>query len=126
MIGPKKDEPDNEFIFEGFTEDEINKNFSKLAEELFDEDITIDSLLEKEDLKSEDTVKIPYFRNYQPNIYDFLARAKTEEQCFEIIDYCLKKGEISIDEANEIKHKINSGVKGIYGTRNPGYYSSKL
>ena len=50
------------------------------------------------------------FRGYNPNIFDFLARAKTVEECEEIIEFCLKQGEID-DEIAKFHLKSDKARK---------------
>ena len=69
--------------------------------------------------------KEPHFRNYNPGILDFLARANTEDECKELIDYLQSKGEISEEEANHYHYLLKNEGPSVFGTRLPGYYDSE-
>ena len=117
--------------FQGFTIDQIQKNFKSLAQELTDADgQSLSEVLNEihdDDQEIEETLtQPPFFRGYNPTIKDFLARAQTEEQCREIIAYCLSKGEITQDEADHLSYRLEKGGPRAFGTRSPGYYDRKL
>lgn len=63
-------------------------------------------------------------RGYIPGVYDFLARAKTVEECLEIIDYLEGKGEIETELAEELRRQAKEEGADSFGSRNPGYYDS--
>ncbi|MCY3411500.1 MAG: DUF2095 family protein [Candidatus Heimdallarchaeota archaeon] len=111
----------DEEVPEGLTLEELESHFSSIANELKGGDISVENLLEKEKKKQP-----PFFRNYDPNVLDFLARANTHEECVEIIEYCLTKQEISKEEAENLMEKLNTHGPDFFGTRKPGYYDSKL
>lgn len=97
--------------FDGFDIERLTKDFKSLAAELVNEEPIV--------LKTE---KEPTFKNYNPTIIDFLARAKTYDECNEIIDFCLSKKEISNVEADKYRKVLkDSGPKG-FGDRDPGFY----
>ncbi len=105
----------------GIDIDSLQENFKSLAKELLSGAISIDAMLDRNTPK-----KQPYFRNYNPNILDFLARAKTEQECIEIIDYCLSRNEITKKDADVYKQLLSEGGPEIFGTREPGYYDRML
>ncbi|MHA2249573.1 MAG: DUF2095 family protein [Candidatus Kariarchaeaceae archaeon] len=113
----------SEEAFEGFSFDEIAENFHVLAKELRNGGENFENVMKR---SSDDTKKIPYFRDYEPQILDFLARATTEEECEEIIDYCRSKGDIDDAEEQELRDRLKKGGPRAFGTRKPGYYDSKL
>ncbi|MHA2504437.1 MAG: DUF2095 family protein [Candidatus Kariarchaeaceae archaeon] len=120
MHNPVDHEHDHETEgFEGFTIEEIKKNFKSLGQEL--------------EKPSEDTsVEVPadegqpFFRGYIPTIKDYLERASTHEECQEIIDYCLQQGEITDEEAANYRQRLKLGGPRAFGSRGPGYYDQKL
>lgn len=63
-------------------------------------------------------------RGYIPGVYDYLARAKTVEECLEIIDYLEGKGEIEPELAKELRRQAREEGPDSFGTRDPGYYDS--
>jgi hypothetical protein len=97
--------------FDGFDIKRIKRDFKALAAELVTEDaITIK------------TEKEPTFRNYSPTILDFLARAKTIEECNEIIDFCHSQNEITKEEAEKYRKVLESSGPDVFGDRKPGFY----
>ena len=111
--------------FEGFTLEEIEKHFKSLASEL-KTDKTLVAGLGNEEEESKDASKVPFFRGYQPSLLDFLARATTIDECHEIIDYCLSRSEITLEEAEKLIKKVEKGDPPVFGYRKPGYYDAKL
>ena len=109
--------------FDGFTMDELDKEFSSLAEELKNRGLTLNSVIEVTQRFEE---PIPHFRNYDPTILDFLERANSEEQCKEIIAFCLTKGEINQEEADKLYERLSKEGPSSFGTRDLGHYDSKL
>ncbi|OLS28005.1 MAG: hypothetical protein HeimC2_09080 [Candidatus Heimdallarchaeota archaeon LC_2] len=109
--------------FEGFTLEDLDNDFSSLAFEMKKSGVTLNSVMEVTQRFEE---PVPHFRNYNPTILDFLARANTDEECKEIITYCLKKGEITQDEANKLQEHLSKDGFSTFGTRSSGHYDSKL
>ncbi len=64
------------------------------------------------------------FRGYIPGVFDYLARAKTEEECLEIIDYLEAKGELEPELAEELRRQTREEGPESFGTREPGYYDT--
>lgn len=112
--------------FDGFTLDELKQNFGALAEELEHGGQPLGKLVEKAEEKQEEIAEEHHedraFQGYNPTIKDFLARATTVEECEEIIDYCLRQGDISDEEADELIYRLKRGGPRAFGTRRPGYY----
>ena len=109
--------------FEGFTVEEIKKNFKALGAELEE---PVAATIETAAIEPEDIQEQPFFRGYIPTIKDYLARASTVEECEEIIAYCLDQGEINQEEATEFNRRLKLGGPRAFGTRKPGYYDQKL
>lgn len=118
-----QDDHNHESEFDGFSLDEIEKNFKSLASELKTNDgKRLDDLVDE--AENEGPVEIPYFRDYNPTVLDYLQRAKTEEECQEIIEFCQKKGEIGEEEADNLKARLQKGGPRAFGQRDWGYYTS--
>jgi hypothetical protein len=99
----------------------IKKMFPNLVKELEGEEnkIKIDSV-RADAAKAEEAVSDPdsilldeaeaalpdMFRHYNPTIVDFIRRCDTQQQAEEIICYLLKRGEITTEEANEVRTQI--------------------
>jgi hypothetical protein len=112
--------------FEGFSLSEIKKRFGALGAELEGGGKRLDQLISQAEGGQEEENKTPFFRGYNPTIKDFLARAKTEEECVEIINYCLHKGDITEEEAKQYLERLEKGGPRAFGTRKPGYYDQHL
>ncbi|MFX0122643.1 MAG: DUF2095 family protein [Candidatus Hodarchaeota archaeon] len=66
------------------------------------------------------------FNNYEPSIFDFLARARNNEEGLEIIDFLAKQGELSAEVAKELKNKIKTlGIRCFGPKRSSNYYYRK-
>ena len=97
--------------FDGFDIERLKKDFKSLAAELVNEEPIA--------LKTE---KDPTFKNYNPTIIDFLARANTYEECNEIIDFCFAHNEISLEEAEKYRKVLEDSGPQIFGDRKQGFY----
>ncbi len=66
-----------------------------------------------------------------PGAIDFIRRCTTNEEALEILDYLLKKKELTVNEYEEYKRKISQkgGLKKLIeesgGFKKPGYYVEK-
>ncbi len=66
-----------------------------------------------------------------PGVIDFIRRCTTKKDAFEILDYCLKRKELTLEEYNKYKNQISleGGLKKLIdecgGIKNPGYYERK-
>lgn len=132
------DESDHEHSsgFDGFSMEEIEKHFSALAAELKGGGQSLNEVIEEAEISDNEPIgtvleKIDHsksnaesrvFQGYDPSIKDFLARAETREQCEEVITYCLKQGDITEEEAEQLRYRLEKGGPRAFGTRKPGYY----
>ena len=65
------------------------------------------------------------FRHFNPTAVDFIRRCDTETQAEEIITYLEKKGEITSENAEELRRKLKcDGVRG-FGSKKEEYYYFK-
>jgi hypothetical protein len=63
------------------------------------------------------------FQGYMPGVVDFICRCKTEEEALEIIDYMLKKGDLTKEYADMLKKQLKEKGLEFFGEhRSPGYY----
>ena len=63
------------------------------------------------------------FRNYNPNVIDFIRRCDTEGQAELIITYLEKKGELTKEYAEEIRKRLKrEGVKSFGSKKEENYY----
>ncbi len=118
-------------IDQNVTIDEISENLPVLYAELTNKkmsmsieevkDNSIFPSLRKEEKQDQDPLS-----NYTPSVYDFLGRAKTDEEGFEIIDFLAKQGNISSETETEITKKLKiSGIRFFGSIRSSNYYFRK-
>ncbi len=116
----------------------IKKMFPNLAKELEGEEnkVRIDSVrsdVSKAEESMSDTnptlleetkESIPdIFRHYNPTIVDFIRRCDTQDQAEEIICYLLKRNEITLQQASEVREQIKKeGLRSIGSKKEEGYY----
>ncbi len=94
-----------------FDKEEFRRLFPKLSEEMLGKSYDIREL-------SKDPLA-----GYEPNVYDFLCRAKSVEDGLKVIDYLERKGELSPELARELRDKlIRHGIKAFGERREFGYY----
>lgn len=107
--------------------EKFKKKYPNLAKEILDKDqnIPITSIRSKDTGKKIKKRKIQdELRN--PDVIAFIRRANNEEEAEEIIDFCLKKGEINEKYANNLKLQLAVyGVRSFGSKKEPGYYEKK-
>ncbi len=61
--------------------------------------------------------------HFVPSVIDYIRRCDTKEQAFEIVDYLLKRGEITKKEARAIKAQIRSqGIRSFGSKKEKDHY----
>jgi len=66
-----------------------------------------------------------------PGVIDFIRRCKTKDEAIEILDFCLKRGEIGRDDYEKYKSIImqkgglDKIIKESGGRKDPGYFERK-
>ncbi|MBD3230772.1 MAG: DUF2095 domain-containing protein [Candidatus Lokiarchaeota archaeon] len=107
--------------------EEFKKKFPNLAEEIMnkEQNIPITSIRSKDTRKKIKKRKMQdELRN--PDVIAFIRRANNDEEAEEIIDFCLKKGEITEKYANNLKLQLAVyGVRSFGSKKEPGYYEKK-
>ncbi len=85
-----------------------------------EEDIENEIKMKKEKKELQD----PYrFAGYDPDVIDFIRRCDTKEQAHEIIDYLEKKGELTSDEASNLRQRIEKeGIRSFGPKKEHGFY----
>jgi len=110
----------------------------KTAPKLSDDNLTIEfdakdfkkSLphLSSELIGGEKKINIQGIQNTipDPGAIDFIRRCRSKEEAFEIIDFLLKRNEISLDEFHSLKDQIkNQGLSSFGHQKKKGYYEKK-
>lgn len=112
-------------------------NLYKELEELDESKVPINSVranpqtaeeeLEQEETEeiSQPTVSPDKFRHFNPSATDFIRRCETEEQAEEIIDYLRKRGELTAQEAKEMKDQLKRDGVRSFGPKKEEYYYFK-
>jgi len=112
----KKRRPDE---FEEETED-FKEHFPAIHREITEGN----EKLEEEEIRTSSGIKhVRRFRGYTPGVVDFICRCETKEEAIEIIEYLLKKGELSEEYAASLRKQLNEKGLEFFGEhREPGYY----
>lgn len=119
----KNDNP--EYTSEGRVEEEIeDEEFEDVFPTLFREIKDGEKgILKEEQRTSSGSKKARKFRGHTPGAIDFICRCKSEQEAEEIIDYLLRKGEITEEYANNLKKQLQEKGLEYFGEhRTPGYY----
>ncbi len=67
------------------------------------------------------------WQGYDPDIIDFIRRAKSEKEAIEVIDYMLHREEISKPYAKRLITQLNEeGLKSFGSSKKIGYYFNPL
>lgn len=60
---------------------------------------------------------------YEPNVYDFLCRARSVEEGLKVLEYLEKRGELSPERSRELRDKLmRDGLESFGERRDFGYY----
>ncbi|MHA1977416.1 MAG: DUF2095 family protein [Candidatus Hodarchaeales archaeon] len=66
------------------------------------------------------------FRDFIPSVSDYLCRARTEDEAIEIIEFSVKQGQLSKQEAEQLLAKLEKeGVRAFGPIRTEGHYFRK-
>lgn len=94
--------------------DEFKKRYPRLSDELFSG--------KTKQFKMKIDILDPW-RGYVPTVVDYIRRCKTIEEAFEVVDYLLKRNELSLEEAEKIKEILKSnGLDAFGGRKEDDYY----
>ncbi len=119
----KNDNP--EYTSESRVEEEIeDEEFKDVFPSLFREIKDGEKgIMEKEHRTSAGSKKERKFKGHTPGAIDFICRCKSEKEAKEIIDYLLRKREITEEHANNLKKQLQEkGIEYFGEHRAPGYY----
>lgn len=63
------------------------------------------------------------WRGYVPTVIDYIRRCRTVEEAFEVIDYLVKRKELSPEEAEKLVEKLKAGgIEAFGGRKEDNYY----
>ena len=113
--------------------DENNKNSQKIETVSIKEPLNYSKIKRtKEEIIAITKGKASYHTEendelFNPNIVGFLRRCQKDEEAQEIIDYMLKKGEISKDDAEKYTKQLKEqGLRSFGSYKAPGYYEREF
>ena len=118
-------------VDQNITLDEIREKFPSLYSELTEKNMSIGiDKVEKDlitsTLREDDQQDQDPFSRYDPDVFDFLAKAKTDKEGLEVIDFLKKQNQISSNTAKELKDKITKeGIRSFGPLRSVNYYYRK-
>ncbi len=123
---------DNESLTLSYNREELDEHFPHLIEELFEKkkSIKIDSV----DNEIEQNLKEEHQRFnelHNPRAVDFIRRCTTKEEAIKILDYLLKRNEITNEGYDRYRNFISQedGLEKLInesgGLKRPGYYMRK-
>lgn len=111
--------------------EELREQFPSLYSELTEKSMSIgidkvDKDLITSTLREDDQQDQDPFSRYDPDVFDFLSKAKTDKEGLEVIDFLKKQNQISSNTAKELKDKImNNGIRSFGPLRSVNYYFRK-
>ncbi len=80
-------------------------------------------ILKEEQRTSAGSKNTRKFRGHTPGAIDFICRCKSDQEAEEIINYLLRKGEITEERANSLKKQLQEKGLEYFGEhRTPGHY----
>jgi hypothetical protein len=99
-----------------FDVEEFKRRFPKLAEEIFG------NKTRQLTLRVEGGLVDPW-RNYVPTVIDYIRRCRTVEEAIQVVDYLTRRGELSSEEASELKSiLLTRGLEFFGGRKEDDYY----
>ncbi|MEM0003915.1 MAG: DUF2095 family protein [Desulfurococcaceae archaeon] len=94
--------------------EDFKKKFPRLADEMFSGNPKQLKLRMR---------NIDPWRGYVPTVVDYIRRCKSVEEAFEVIEYLVRRNELSTKEADELKEKLrNGGIEAFGGRKEDDYY----
>ena len=120
-----------------YDKEKLQKLYPNLITEIFEKKkyVKIDSITgeksEKTGITNQNIINHESSELTNPKAIDFIRRCKKKEEALEILDYLLKRKEISISDYDKYKSKIlkEEGLKKLInacgGPKEPGYYLKK-
>ncbi|MHA2433616.1 MAG: DUF2095 family protein [Candidatus Thorarchaeota archaeon] len=103
------------------SEDDLKEDFPALSDEMETggtQKHRIDGVRVMSEEKPE-----PAVVHFTPSVIDYIRRCDTDEQAVEIVEYLLKRGELSQKEARAIKVQLKSdGIRSFGAKRERDHY----
>lgn len=111
--------------------DEMEEKFPHLHAEITGKSMNLDidaveSGFTPSETGEDDDSLIDPFRDYIPSVSDYLCRARTTDEAKEIVDFSIKQGHLSKQEADILLERLEKeGVRTFGPIRTEGYYFRK-
>ncbi len=127
----KNRDPKTLTVNQNITVDELHKQFPNLYSELTDNKMSLEVDQVEEDLitstlREDDKQDQDSFTDFEPNVIDFLTRAKEDSEGLEIINFLENQNQISSKSAEELRERIkNDGIRSFGPLRLSNYYFRK-
>jgi hypothetical protein len=97
--------------------------FPNLSKELDQSSTRIPIHSIRSDFQIAESTASDNFTNYQPDVIDFLRRCDTESEAKQILEYLIKKGEISKEYAKKLTKQLeNEGIRSFGSKKQEDYY----
>lgn len=94
--------------------EDFKKKFPRLADEIFSN--------KSKQIRLKIQVVDPW-RGYVPTVVDYIRRCRTVEEAVEVINYLVRRNELTIDEAERLKEKLrDGGIDAFGGRKEDNYY----
>ena len=108
--------PDQVEVAPRMSFDNFEEHFPSLHDEITPEKTGLDQKLEE--LTDGDPLS-----NYSPDVFDYLARAKTDHEGHEVIKFLEKDGQITPEQATHIREQLSTnGIRSFGPLRSKNYY----
>jgi len=109
--------------------EKLKEHFPALYQEIDQETMKFnldEQYLGTNELETEEDSTSDPFTNYEPDIFDYLARARTEAEGNELVDFLENQKKITPQIAAEVRKKIKQeGIRSFGPWRAPNYYFQK-
>lgn len=94
--------------------DEFKKKYPRLADEI------LSGKTKQNNLQIQ---LLDPWRGYVPTVVDYIRRCKTVEEAFEVLDYLVKRGELTQEQAEKYREVLRSGgIEAFGGRKEDDYY----
>lgn len=96
--------------------DNFQEHFPALHSEITQEEMTLD-------LKRDESTDDDPLSKYLPDVFDFLARAKTDQEGHEIINFLEKDGQLEPEQATNVREQLSTnGIRSFGPLRTKNHY----
>ena len=98
--------------------------FPKLAEEMQTDENRFRISSVRSDVGVAERASVKRFDNYMPDAVDYIRRCDSEKQAEEIVDYLVRRNEITSEYATKLRKQLKTkGVRSFGPKKQDDYYS---